>query len=177
MNLLIKIKRRIGLFCYFNIARKMPESYDGFFGKIARKFRSISARTFLMHVGNNINIEKGAIITSKCSVGNNSGIGINAKLHGTVIIGDNVMMGPECIIYTSNHEFSRTDIPMNQQGFRKEKPVEIGNDVWIGGRVIILPGVKIGNGCIVGAGAVVTKNIPDYAIVGGNPAKILKYRR
>lgn len=56
------------------------------------------------------------------------------------------MMGPECIIYTTNHAFDRTDIPMCEQKFSDEKPVIIGNDVWIGGRVIILPGVHIGNG-------------------------------
>ena len=57
------------------------------------------------------------------------------------------------------------------------KPVHIGNDVWLGSRVTILPGVNIGNGCIIGASAVVTKDVPDYAVVGGNPAKILKYRK
>lgn len=176
MNLLRRIKRRIGLFCYFNMAIRMPESYNGLSGRISKRFRVAAARTFLAYVGKGVNIEKGARITSKCSVGDNSGIGINAKLHGTVIIGENVMMGPDCIIYTSNHEFVRVDIPMNKQGFQQEKPVVIGDDVWIGGRVIILPGVKIGTGCIVGAGAVVTKDVPEYAIVGGNPAKVIKYR-
>lgn len=56
------------------------------------------------------------------------------------------------------------------------EPVVIGDDVWIGTRVIILPGVKIGNGVIIAAGAVVTKDIPDYAVAGGVPAKVIKYR-
>ena len=86
------------------------------------------------------------------------------------------MMGPHCTIYIRNHAFDRLDIPMCEQGFQSEKPIVIGNDVWIGGHVIILPGVQIGNGAIVGAGAVVTKNVPDYAIVGGNPARIIRYR-
>ena len=86
-------------------------------------------------------------------------------------------MGPECIIYTRNHAFSRTDIPMREQGFSEEKPVYIGDDVWIGGRVTILPGVHIGKGAIVGAGAVVTKDVPEYSIVGGNPAKIIRFRK
>ena len=87
------------------------------------------------------------------------------------------MMGPECYIYTRNHAFSRTDVPMREQGMQDFKPVTIGNDVWIGARVTILPGVKIGNGCIIGAGSVVTKNLPDFAIGGGNPARVLKYRK
>lgn len=86
-------------------------------------------------------------------------------------------MGAECIVYTKNHAFSNLDTPMMYQGYLETKPVYIEDDVWIGGRVIILPGRRIGKGAIVGAGSVVTKDVPDYAIVGGNPAKVLKYRK
>lgn len=172
-----RLVRRIALFAYFGIARKLPESYDGLLGKFAKILRRVTAKGFMVSVGDNVNIEKGAMVTSKCSIGDNSGVGINASLHGTVRIGNNVMMGPDCIIYTKNHAFSSVGIPMNRQGFQEERPVEIGDDVWIGGRVIILPGVKIGTGCIIGAGAVVTKDVPNFAVVGGNPAKILKFRR
>ena len=65
---------------------------------------------------------------------------------------------------------------MGHQGSRIAEVV-IGNDVWIGMRVIIMPGVKIGNGVVIGAGAVVTKDVPDFAIVGGVPAKIIRYRK
>lgn len=160
---------------YFNIAKNLPNS-DEHFGRFAQKLRSYSAKGFLIRVGKNVNIEKGAQITSLMSIGNNSGVGINARMHGQISIGNNVMMGPECIIYTINHAFMQLDKPMCQQGFSKMKPVTIGNDVWIGGRVIILPGVNISDGAIIGAGSVVTKDIPKYAIVGGNPAKILKFR-
>lgn len=175
--LLERLSRRIAIFIYFRIAIKLPESYDSCLGRVAKVIRRNSARKFLLYVGKNVNIEKGAMISSKCSVGDNSGVGINARLHGPVEIGENVMMGPECIIYTKNHSFNRTDVPMNQQGFSSEKPVIIGNDVWIGGRVIILPGVKIGDGSIIGAGSIVTKSVPGYSIVGGNPAKILRSRK
>ena len=86
------------------------------------------------------------------------------------------MMGPDVVILTHTHNIDRTDIPMCDQGSRVGK-VTIGNDVWIGMRSIIMPGVKIGNGAVIGAGAVVTKDVPDYAIVGGVPAKIIKYRK
>ena len=86
------------------------------------------------------------------------------------------MMGPEVIIYTSGHKFDRTDIPMIDQGFTETEPVVIGNDVWIGRRVIIMLGVNIGDGCILGAGAVVTKDVPAYSVVGGVPARIIKSR-
>ena len=86
------------------------------------------------------------------------------------------MMGPYCTMMTYSHNHNRIDIPMNQQGFETEKIKFIGNDVWIGRNVIILPNANIGNHCIIGAGAVVTKDVPDYAIVGGNPARIIRMR-
>ncbi len=86
------------------------------------------------------------------------------------------MMGPEVIVLTQHHKFDRLDIPMRQQGHKPYEPVIIGDDVWIGIRAIILPGVKIGKGAIIGAGAVVTKDVPEYAIVGGVPARVIKLR-
>lgn len=79
-------------------------------------------------------------------------------------------------VLTHTHNIERTDIPMGQQGMRVSEVV-IGNDVWIGMQVIIMPGVKVGNGVVIGAGAVVTKDVPDYAIVGGVPAMIIKFRK
>ena len=87
------------------------------------------------------------------------------------------MMGPEVAIYTVNHCTERIDIPMNVQGITPERPVVIGNDVWIGTRVIILGGVKVGTGSIIAAGSVVTKSIPAYTIVAGVPAKVVRVRK
>jgi len=88
-----------------------------------------------------------------------------------VYIGDNVMIGPGTMITTVGH-------PLTPMGRRQHlgiaKPVRIGNDVWIGGNVTILPGVTIGNNVVVAAGAVVTKDIPDNTLVGGVPAKKIK---
>ena len=89
----------------------------------------------------------------------------------------NVMMGPDVCIYARNHAFDRIDIPMNLQDFASEKPVVIGDDVWIGARVMMLPGVHIVTGSVIGAGAVVTKDAPDYAVVGGNSARMLEMRK
>ena len=164
----------IGRFLYF-FASKLPASYSRI--KVGQKtFRSMCGKLILAKCGKNVNIEKGSVFSSRVTLGDNSGIGIRASISGETHIGRNVMMGPDCIIYTRNHEFSRTDIPMCNQGFQEEKPVFISDDVWIGGRVTILPGVKVGTGAIIGAGSVVTKDVPDYAIIGGNPAKVLKYR-
>lgn len=93
-------------------------------------------------------------------IGDNSGVGIDAEMNGPITIGKDVMMGPEVIVYTSSHEHSRTDISMMKQGVEEPRPVTIGNDVWIGRRAMIMPGVTIGDGCIIAAGAVVTRSTP-----------------
>lgn len=169
------IKRQFAVFIYEHIAKRMPISYKRG-GARAKRLRAWCARYIMASVGTNVNIEKGAEFESLCEIGNNSGIGIDAIIGGHVVIGDDVMMGRQCIIICRNHRHSRTDIPMNQQGVEPGTTIVIGNDVWIGDRVTILPGVKIGNGCIIAAGAVVTKSVPDYSIVGGVPAKIIKSR-
>lgn len=96
---------------------------------------------------------------------------------GEITIGNDVMMGPECVIISRNHEFSDTTIPMRLQGYRNEGPCTIGDDVWIGRRVMIMPGVKIGSHAIIAAGAIVTKDVPEWAVVAGVPAVVKKYRK
>ena len=138
--------------------------------------RFVAVKSFIAYCGKNVNIEHGAIFSKKLKIGDNSGIGIDCQLNGMVSIGKNVLMGPEVMMFTQNHNFSRIDIPIKDQGNTKEYPITIGDDVWIGARVIILPGVKVGNGAIIGAGSVVTKTIPNLTVVAGNPAKIIGVR-
>ena len=173
----MKIITLLRLIAYYGFAIHLPATDNKFF-KFIRPVRSGIARGLFESAGKNINIEKGANFGkgSQIKIGNNSGLGINCRISGNVTIGDNVMMGPDVIIITKRHKFDRTDIPMIEQGHDLEKPVTIGNDVWIGARCIILPGVSIGDGAIIGAGAIVTKDIPEYAIACGNPAQVKKYR-
>jgi maltose O-acetyltransferase len=129
-------------------------------------------------MGRGVNIEKGASFGngSEIEIGDNSGIGVNCFVQGPMSIGKDVMMGPETIILTRNHRFDRLEVPMRCQGSAEAKPVVIEDDVWIGVRVIILPGVTIHRGAVIGAGAIVTKNVPAYAVACGNPAKVIRYR-
>lgn len=170
-----KIKWVVTYIFYHLVAKRLPSSNSPI-SLGSMRVRRFCVKNMIQQCGRNVNIEHGAKFSRLTKIGNYSGIGINARLYGEVIIGDYVMMGPDCIIYTQNHEFSNTEIPMCKQGFQEQKPVHIGNDVWIGGRVIILPGVKIGNGVIIGAGTVVTKDIEDNLVVGGNPMKVIKKR-
>jgi len=169
--------KKLYLAFYYSIARNMPRS-ERPFSFAAKKLRGFLASKLFLKTGKKINIEKGAYFGSgrNISIGDYSGIGIDAKLSGEITIGDNVMMGPEVMIYTSNHNYGRKDIPMIDQGQSDIRPVVIGDDVWIGARAIILPGVNIGKGSIIAAGSVVTKDVLEYSIVGGNPAKLIKKR-
>ena len=152
----------------------LPESRHSSF---AKKVRQFWAKRIVKMCGKNVNIERGAVFGPEISIGDRSGIGVNCELYGPVTIGKDVMMGPEVIIYTSGHNFSRMDVPMMDQGSTPSEPVTIGDDVWIGRRVMIMPGVTIGNGCVIGAGAVVTKDIPSYSVAAGVPAKVVKHRK
>lgn len=171
----MKLRRRICWLLYICIGKNLPSSYSRI--QIGQKaFRRWCAKGFCSKISKDVNIERGAVFSSRVTIGKESGIGIKAFIQGETHIGDYVMMGPEVNIWTNNHETCNIQIPMCKQGSKEEQPVWIGNDVWIGNRVIILPGVKVGNGAIIGAGAVVSKDVPDMAVVVGNPARIVKYR-
>ena len=110
-------------------------------------------------------------------MGTGSGLGVNCQIQRPCHIGDYVLMGPDVVIFTMNHKADRTDIPIGAQGMTGKRKVTIGNDVWIGQRAMIMPGVTVGDGSIIAAGAVVTKDVPPYSIVGGIPARVLKTRK
>lgn len=100
-----------------------------------------------------------------------AGFGLTILDCAIVTIGDRVMFGPNVLISTATHE---TDVESRRANIEYARPITIGNDCWIGGGVIILPGVKIGHGCTIGAGATVTRDIPDWSVAVGCPAKVIK---
>lgn len=168
-------KRVLAVLVYSLIAKRLPESNTKFsFG--ARPLRAWCAHQMLESCGERVNVERHASFGRGVTLGNDSGIGVRASVGEGTHIGNDVMMGPDCVIYTIMHRFDRTDIPMREQGYGPRQPVTIGNDVWIGGRVTILPGVTLGDGCVIGTGAVVTHDVPPYAVAAGVPAKVIKYR-
>lgn len=160
-----------GLYCL--LVKNLPRSRRF---PLAKRLRGGVARMIGARLGCNVNIEHGADFDSGLTIGDNSSLGIDSEAFGPISIGRDVMMGPECVIITRNHAHSRTDVSMIRQGYEDYRPVTIGDDVWIGRRVIILPGVSIGDGAIVSAGAVVTKDVQPYTVVGGVPARKIKER-
>lgn len=160
---------------YHAVLQFLPPSYfPG--GSIWRLFRYWVCRSLFLCCGRNVTIETRARVAfHKVEIGNFSGIGINCSI-GAAKIGNYVMMGPDVSFLSRNHKFDDLTIPMCEQGDGQEFPVIIEDDVWLGTRVVVLPGVQIGRGAIVGAGAVVTRDVPPYAIVGGNPARVIGSR-
>ena len=167
----MKLYRYFLLFLYYCFAYYLPSS-SGPFGRISLLVRSAICSTLFKKSAKHINIEKGAYFGdgSNLEIGEFSGLGKNCVLNGPVKLGRYVMMGPDVLILIRNHQFNWLDIPMALQGATLPKPVTIKDDVWIGARSVILPGVTVENGAIIAASSVVTKDIPAYAIVAGNPA-------
>ena len=89
----------------------------------------------------------------------------------SIEIGDHVFIGPSCGFYTANHPLNYT---RRNQGLEKALPIKVGNNCWFGANVSVMPGVTIGAGCVIAAGAVVTKNMPDNSLIAGVPAKVIK---
>ncbi|MCJ8152361.1 acyltransferase [Chryseobacterium sp. SSA4.19] len=123
----------------------------------------------------------GIFVGGKTRLTKNTFLGENTSFNGMIVsgigkltIGDYFHSGPECLVITSNHNYKGDKIPYDATHVAKE--TIIGDCVWMGARVIILGGVTIGEGAIIQAGAMVHKDVPKCAIVGGNPAKVIMYR-
>lgn len=172
------MKKKIALYLYRYIFSHMPVSHSPLLGGVSFRLRQWACSHIFEYCGKNVNVEKGAYFGtgSKIRIGNNSGLGVNCVIPNGSVIGENVMMGPNCYIHSSNHRFDRTDIPMMEQGYTEPKPIIIDDDVWIGRDVTIMVGRHISKGTIVAANSVVTKDFPEYSIIGGNPAKLIRSR-
>lgn len=161
--------KRLYKMLFDRIISKTPECFQS--------LRSFFVRKFIRSAGKHLSIGRKCKIHKNTSMGDHSGVGFGCEINNSVSIGSHVMMGPNVLIYTQNHRTDDPDISMDRQGMAELRPVFIEDDVWIGARVIILPGVTIGTGSVVGAGAVVAKSIPPYSVAVGNPARVVKSRK
>lgn len=174
------VKQTFWLILYYGLAKHLPYTHARIHlwgGQIRR----MCAKHLFLYCGDNVNIEKGAYFGDghAVEIGDNSGIGINCHVPNNIKIGRNVLMGPNCFMLENHtHNYSRTDIPILKQGGRYlDGRTEIGDDVWLGRQVMILSCKKIGSHSIIGAGAVVGKDVPEYVVAIGNPIKIIRDRR
>lgn len=166
--------RFLSLLLYYFVGIRLPGSSVTSLGT---SFRARLCKRIFTSIGEGVNIAPGVRFGrgGRLSIGDRSGMGENSYIvcMNNVIIGSDVMMGPEVMILTGGHGYSAPDVKLTDQSITTA-PVVIGDDVWIGARAIILPGVTIGNRSIVGAGSVVTKNVASNTVVAGNPAKYIK---
>lgn len=138
-------------------------------------------------LGNNVSIGRNTII--ECTgvirnlgigleMGDNVGIAQNCfiQVRGKISIGNNVIFGPGVSVFSESHIFDDPELPVVLQG-EKRQGVKIEDGVWVGAQAVILDGVRVGKNSIIAAGSVVNKDVPEYSIVGGVPAKVIKYRK
>lgn len=171
-----KVKKACGYFLYVFLCGWLPHYQLHYKWPISNKLRRLAAKLMFEYCGRNVDIGRKISFSQNISLGSNSGIGDNAYFIGKTSIGENVIIAANCAFIASAHEFKRVNIPIKKQGC-SEKGIVIGDDVWIGYNVIILDGVNVGTGSIIAAGAVVTKDVEPYTVVGGVPARKIKSRK
>lgn len=113
----------------------------------------------------------------KLTCGRQVSIGRGSQLTCTegITLGDDVLLGPNVLLVSNNHEWSDPDRHIRDQGLRGA-PIAVGDDVWIGANAVVLPGVTIGTGSVIAAGAVVREDVPPFAVVAGAPARVVSWR-
>lgn len=167
--------KKFSLFLYYLFASKLPDyAFPG--GKIFNRIRILLLRR-VINIGKSCRIQKRVYVGNgnNISIGNHCRINDNVKLDN-VKIGNYVLIARRTQILGKMHRFDDINTPMLLQKAEIQKTTIIEDDVWIGLNVIIMPGLHIKKGCIIAAGAVLTKSTEEYGIYGGIPAKLIKKR-
>lgn len=142
---------------------------------IRRSYYTFKAKRTLCSYGVGLKVNNKCVFSSNMQVGNFCNFnGMRITGGGKILIGNYFHSGIECMMITQNHNYEGQMLPYDNTYVLKE--ITIGDCVWFGNHVIVVGNVNIGEGAIIAAGAVVCKDVPPLAIVGGNPAKVIKYR-
>lgn len=171
-----KLLRIVGALLYYGFATYLPDqSMPG--GDLFRRLRAMVTRMFFAISEGHVNIGSHVFVGDgrDIKIRHGSGIGAYSRVYGADI-GEGVMIGPHVTILKQDHRFEDPELWMGKQGSTSPEPPVIEDGAWIGERAIILSGRRIGRGAIVGAGAVVTRDVEPFAIVGGNPARVIRSR-
>lgn len=151
-------------------------------GWLGFKLRNAFYGRFLIKRGSNVRIGMMPRIQQPQAVEIGKNVGINDRIwiaansnNGQISIADEVIIGRSCVIHSGNHKFQNPEIPVQNQGY-EFAPIVIERDVWIEANYTVLSGVTIGEGAVLDAGSVVTKDVPAYSLVGGVPAKVISTR-
>jgi maltose O-acetyltransferase len=172
----VDMPKKLALLLYYAVAYHLPDqTFPG--GKLFRRLREPLCRRFFAEAGAGIKIESHVFVADgrHLHIGSDSGIGTGSRVYGA-IIGDGVMVAPNVLFLKENHRYDDMNGPINGQGYTAIALPVVEDWAWIGERAIILPGRRVGRGAIVGAGAVVTRDVEPFAIVGGNPARSIGRR-
>jgi maltose O-acetyltransferase len=172
-----KLVRVCCLVLYYGLARHLPEHSDPR-GALWKWLRAATTRPLLRHAGKGIVINAGAHFGngSVLSMGDYTSLGIGARIIGDVTLGNYVGSAQNIFLCAYNRESRELDTPMMFQGKKPDKPIFVDDDVLLLANCIVLAGVHIHTGAVIGAGAVVTRDVPPYAVVVGNPARVIKFR-
>ena len=170
----ISFKRKVFYLIYNIFAKQLPRTYMPYsFG--SKYIRYICVKNFINKCGKNVKIQTGVLLSPFIEIGDNVEINENVRIRANVKIGNDVLIAPNVQLISLNHEFKSREVSIKYQkeikGF-----IEIEDDVWLGTSAIILANTSIRKGSIVGAGAIVTKDVEPYMIVAGNPALIISKR-
>lgn len=171
------MKKKLALLFYYLVGVRFPTQPVPCW-KMGYRWRYKLMQVIAEECGSGVIVKQNAYVGSGqgLKIGNDSQLGADSRIGPCTVIGNDVVMGPEVVIMTTAHAFEDPEKPIRRQGALPIQPVRIGNDVWIGTRVTIMPGLTLGDGCVIGAGSVVTRDVPPLAIVAGNPARVIRQR-
>lgn len=164
------------LLAYYGFAQFLPDMpFPG--GTASTRLRSFLARGFLASAGKEIDIRSNSFLADGryLRMADRSSIGPNCKIYGADL-GYGVIVGPHCVFFKENRAADDLSKPVGAHGTTAIKVPVVEDFAWVGERVLVLQGRRIGKGAIVGAGAVVTRDVPPFSIVGGNPARVIGHR-
>lgn len=171
----LKIKKIVNLFQRFFI----KVNHDGWF-YVGKRCKIVNRKS--VYFGKGVQIASDCLIylnnkSCRVTIGDNSYIGMFSRIatNNKIAIGKNVITGPNVFIANYNHEYRDINKPISDQGTSGDNNiVVIGDDCWIGTHVCIVGNIRIGKHCVIGANSVVTKDVPDYCVVVGTPARVIK---